>query len=541
MGKKLLTIEQAYNEIIKTGGLQNVQTKGLGYKDLLNMGFKPTDSVKTLTTEANVKKLEAKNFVTNRYQTIRQLIRAGGIGDTENPFIGGDADVKARRAETGLQDVSAAGKKITHTPNLRGYINSINQAITELTKKGDPKSLSLKNYLIMMTTAGLRQEHLVQGVSRHNYNVDEGVFRNIITKGTGEQAAKVYQNYDLGDVHRRVINQQVELAKQQGWQNKLWHTNTSTMANQLTAILKPIFKKNNVNWIHNNTGNPKSFTIGDLRNQTSRIFISFNNAEKLSRFLGHAVKTVGEKFYGSQGLTKAELSTLGKNIPKVLTTLADDLDNMYKIIFGDLVGHNITDNAKKHGINLSGTAIGNTPRTSQAALKGHVDHLTGRNLALDIQLDEVEENVDKKIKQIEKKEKVLDEKINKKEKVVEKARPKSIISRILSSIGKGSAKALPYTQVLEPFRYGRTAEQRTGELLGQYAVFANEVPEDYYTDDRAKQMETDEFWKVTTESYTGAEPEPMDQKLLQLKKEEGSYLSPEEEILLMDMQNIPHA
>jgi len=537
MANKIITIEEAFKSIIETGSPGNISQKRQVYNDLLKMGFKATDSVSTLVTEKNTKRLLDKNFVTYKYQHIRQLITAGGVGSENNPFLGKDAATQRIRKETGIKSVSDPGKKMSHTPNTRGYLQSINAAVIELTKRGDPRSLSLKNYIIMMTTAGLRNEHLVQGVTRHNLS-EEGIFRNIITKGTGA-GKKVHQNYEVGEAHSKVLNQQRDLARQQGWQNKLWHTDVGSMKRQVVAFLKPIFKKNNVNWIDNRTGNAKSFTMGDLRNQTSRIFLTFHDSNRLTRFMSHAMKGIGEKFYAGTGLGRSELATLGRRVTKAATTLGDDLDNMYKLVFGDLLGHNITDNAKKHGINLSGTAISKTVRVPEKALKGHVDNLTGKNVILDIELEKLEEDVDKKIKNIEKKEEAL-QKRKGTIPLKDDQKTSSGLQRLKNIFGKGVLKALPLLPIVEPFRYSRTAKQRTGEVLAKHAQFASEVPPDYYTDDRARQMQTDEFWKATLESYGGAEPESIDQKALQLKKEEGSYLSPEEETLLLDMQGIPY-
>ena len=88
MANKIITIEEAFKSIIETGSPGNISQKRQVYNDLLKMGFKATDSVSTLVTEKNTKRLLDKNFVTYKYQHIRQLITAGGVGSENNPFLG---------------------------------------------------------------------------------------------------------------------------------------------------------------------------------------------------------------------------------------------------------------------------------------------------------------------------------------------------------------------------------------------------------------------------------------------------------------------
>jgi len=470
MAEKYITIKEAYEKTILTGNKDNIAKKTKSYEALLENGYKPTDSVKLLTTDKAAQKLLNKKFVPNRYQGIRQIINAGG-GKNVNPF----EQVEVRK-EANLAGQSSVRKtSLTYAPNTKGYLKSINEVVIELTKKGDPKSLSLKNYIIMQTTAGLRGEQLIQGVKKHSYSVDTATFRNVITKGTAEGTTAL-ANYELGDVHKQVINQQVDLAKKAGWSNGLWHTNTNTMNDQVSNLLKKQFLKNGVKWIYTATGESKPFSVGDLRNQTSRIFYTFSNADKLGRFMGHAPKTIGEKFYAGDGLSKVELQTLGSDTSKIVTSLADDLDNLYKTVYGDLLGHNISDNAKLHGINIQGTSLEDIPIEPKKSIKGKVDQLSGKNISLDIQLEEIDSRLDKTLANIEAKEQAIAERTSSKEPIPEKV--ESANKKRLKNIFKVIPKAGYAVPFLGPAVIGMLtdSDEYSGGALAKGLNMAAEVP-----------------------------------------------------------------
>ena len=470
MAEKYLTIKEAYEKTIKTGNPDNVATKTRAYKAIINSGYNPTDSVKILTTDKASKNLLDKKFVAGRYQGIRQIINEGGAKKI-NPFE--EVEVRKQANLTGQSSVRKTS--LTYAPNTNGYLKSINEAVIELTKKGDSKSLSLKNYIIMQTTAGLRGEQLIQGIQKHGYSADTATFRNIITKGTSQGTSSL-ANYELGDVHRQVINQQVDLAKKHGWKNGMWHTNTNTMNEQVSNLLRKRFKKNGVRWIYSATGESKSFSVGDLRNQTSRVFYTFNNADKLGRFMGHAPKTIGQKFYAGEGLSKIELQTLGSDTSKIVTSLADDLDSLYKTVYGDLLGHNIADNAKLHGINIQGTSLEGVPVEPTKSIKGKVDQLSGKNISLDIQLEEIDSKLDKTLADIEAKEKAIAERISPKEPTPEKVESagKTKLKNIFKVLPK-SGYAVPF---LGPAVIGMftDSDEYSGGALAKGLNMAAEVP-----------------------------------------------------------------
>jgi len=470
MAEKYITIKEAYEKVIETGNPNNVSAKTKSYNAIIDSGYKPTDSVKLLTTDEAAQKLLDKNFVAGRYQGIRQIINAGG-GKNFNPFE--QAEV---RKEANLSNQSSVRKtSLTYAPNTNGYLKSINEVVIELTKKGDPISLSLKNYIIMQTTAGLRGEQLIQGLKKHAYSADTATFRNVITKGS-KQGVAILANYELGDVHRQVINQQVDLAKKSGWSNGLWHTNTGTMNKQISKLLDKQFVKNGVRWIYSATGESKPFSVGDLRNQTSRIFYTFNNADKLGRFMSHAPKTIGQRFYAGEGLSKTELQTLGSDTSKIVTSLADDLDSFYKTVYGDLLGHNIADNAKLHGISIQGTSLENVPIEPEKSIKGKVDQLSGKNISLDIQLEEIDSKLDKTLANIEAKEQAIAARTSSKEPTPEKV--ESANKTKLKNIFKVLPKAGYAVPFLGPAVIGALtdSDEYSGGAVAKGLNMAAEVP-----------------------------------------------------------------
>ena len=114
---------------------------------------------------------------------------------------------------------------------------------------------------------------------------------------------------------------------------------------------------------------------------------------------------------------------------------------------------------------------------------------------------------------------------------------KSIRAYLKSLIGKPLLKALPFLPLVEPMIYANISKERKDAILTDYAgPFPAEIPEDYYSDERARELQSQETGKAMFESYYIDEPEPMLGKQLQFREEQGSYLSPEETDLLREME-----
>ena len=114
---------------------------------------------------------------------------------------------------------------------------------------------------------------------------------------------------------------------------------------------------------------------------------------------------------------------------------------------------------------------------------------------------------------------------------------KSIRAYLKSLMGKPLLKVLPLLPLIEPAMYAHIGRKRKDEILTDYAgAFPAEIPEDYYSDERARELQSKEIDKAMFESYYIDEPEPMLGKQLQFREKQGSYLSPEETDLLREME-----
>lgn len=93
-------------------------------------------------------------------------------------------------------------------------------------------------------------------------------------------------------------------------------------------------------------------------------------------------------------------------------------------------------------------------------------------------------------------------------------------------------KGLMVAPILEPFRYKAKAGQRVEEQLAQFAIFPSEVPEDYYTGQRAKELESKEEVDLMIRTNLMMEPASMEENVAELRQREGSFLSEQDREIL---------
>lgn len=101
-----------------------------------------------------------------------------------------------------------------------------------------------------------------------------------------------------------------------------------------------------------------------------------------------------------------------------------------------------------------------------------------------------------------------------------------------NGIGKAGLKALPYMGLLEPIRYAVQGDRAVEEQLAQFAIFPNEVPENYYTGERAKNLKSAEEKDITIRSNLMMEPASTEENVAELRQSEGSFLSDKDKEIL---------
>jgi len=101
-----------------------------------------------------------------------------------------------------------------------------------------------------------------------------------------------------------------------------------------------------------------------------------------------------------------------------------------------------------------------------------------------------------------------------------------------SSIGKAGLKALPFMGLLEPIRYGMQGSQAVEEQLAQFAIFPNEVPEDYYTGKRSKKLKANQEKDIVIRANLAMDPASTEENVAELRQSEGSFLSKQDTKIL---------
>lgn len=103
----------------------------------------------------------------------------------------------------------------------------------------------------------------------------------------------------------------------------------------------------------------------------------------------------------------------------------------------------------------------------------------------------------------------------------------------ISSAVKGIAnKGLMIAPILEPFRYKVKAGRAVEEQLAQFAIFSNEVPEDYYTGKRAKELKSNLQKDLMIRTNLAMDPASTEENVAELRQSEGSFLSKQDKEIL---------
>ena len=109
-------------------------------------------------------------------------------------------------------------------------------------------------------------------------------------------------------------------------------------------------------WMQEDTSVTDTFKVKYLRNQFSRLMEATvdGDVHKVGRSMGHVQGSTKEKFYSRVPISNKSLQEMQKKIPvenrKITTSVASDLDNMIKTVFGDSFERNTSELSRQHGI-----------------------------------------------------------------------------------------------------------------------------------------------------------------------------------------------
>lgn len=267
--------------------------------------------------------------------------------------------------------------------------DTLTKAQAELLKN---KASSLKTWIIMKSSTGVRQEALMN-LTGHNYDASEGKIYDAIKKARGSKSY-IPVSYDLGEFHQKLMEKQIGLAQGKNWAGGAFIHKARRMNEIMEEILQPEFKKNGVIW-KDPFGKPASFKTGMLRNQFAKTTISLYGLDRGKQLLGHiSHDTILTHYAGGKGLSAFDVAEIKSATGVSGVSQAGDLDNHIKVVASEAQGRNVLDTGKSFGIDITNTTLAKEPSIDSKELQKIKTKLSTENKMLDMQVSETVDAID---------------------------------------------------------------------------------------------------------------------------------------------------
>ena len=414
-----------------------------------------------LTPKTNIRGESAANK--NNADSIRNLInKAKPHSNAINVF----QEKNVRQNILGLipQEVGLVNK--ARAKDMTRYIEAINAAVMDLEQEAidNPKtawkSRSLKNYILMNTSTGIRQAPTANLITRHGFDKEMGTLFDVSKKS----ARAVRVDYELGEFHNAVLRDQAAIAERQDYKftetnpkelgkikkfNDIWPYDSKALSKQVQQHLKPFFRIHGVEWVAFNPETKKledftkNFSTKMLRNQTARIAVAMFGLERARRFMGHGGGGTLEKSYlGAGDVTSKEMKALGSAGARI-DTLADDLDRLWGSVFATGQGQHPKVLGDAIGIDLKNTNFTKDYiPTSQDKIQKATNYANTQSTKLDMEVKDVVKSLKKAGDVAKEGVEALQKPIPKTSADIKKARSKVIADEIKNALDEFSDEAI---------------------------------------------------------------------------------------------------